>query len=121
MQFLDCEVATYCIGKAMSGGALTLAAGTKGKRYGLPNSKVMIHQPLGGIYGQATDVKIQAEEILKTKDHLNHMLADFCGQPVETVAADTERDKFLSAQEAKDYGLIDEVVSKPPATTDATP
>lgn len=114
MQFLDCDVSTYCIGKAMSGGALTLAAGTKGKRYCLPHAKVMIHQPYGGLYGQASDVKIQAEEIMKTKQELNQMLADFTGQDVEKVATDSERDKFFAAQEAKDYGLVDEVVSKKP-------
>ena len=112
MNFLGCDVATYCIGKAMSGGALTLAAGAKGKRYCLPHAKVMIHQPYGGIYGQTTDVQIQAEEILKTKDELNQMLADFTGKPVEQVAEDSERDKFFSAQEAKDYGLVDEVITQ---------
>ncbi len=118
MNFLDCDVATYCIGKAMSGGALTLAAGTKGKRYCLPNAKVMTHQPFGGIYGQASDVKIQAEEILKTKQQLNEMIAGFTGQTVERVSEDSERDKFFSAQEAKDYGLVDEVVSRPPKMPD---
>jgi len=119
MQFLDCDVSTYCIGKAMSGGALTLAAGTKGKRYCLPHAKVMIHQPYGGLYGQASDVKIQAEEIMKTKQELNQMLADFSGQDVDKVAADSERDCFFAAQEAKDYGLVDEVVSKKPETKDS--
>jgi len=114
MRFISSDVATYCIGKAMSGGALTLAAGTKGKRYALPHSKVMIHQPYGGIYGQTTDVQIQAEEILKTKDELNQMLADMTGQRIERVAEDSERDKFFSAQEAKDYGLVDEVIAKGP-------
>ncbi|MEM7682589.1 MAG: ATP-dependent Clp protease proteolytic subunit [Planctomycetota bacterium] len=114
MQFISSEVATYCIGKAMSGGALTLAAGQPGKRYCLPHAKVMIHQPYGGIYGQTTDVQIQAEEILKTKDELNEMLAKFTGKPVEQVAEDSERDKFFSAQEAKDYGLVDEVVTAAP-------
>lgn len=113
MNFLSCDVATYCIGKAMSGGALTLAAGTKGKRYCLPHAKVMIHQPSGGIYGQTTDVQIQAEEILKTKDELNEMLAEFTGQTVERVAEDSERDRFFSAKEAQAYGLVDEVIAKP--------
>lgn len=115
MQFISSDVATYCIGKAMSGGALTLAAGTKGKRYCLPHAKVMIHQPYGGIYGQASDVQIQAEEILKTKDELNEMLAGFTGQPVETVARDVERDKFFSGEQAKAYGLVDEVITHTPA------
>ena len=114
MQFISSDVATYCIGKAMSGGALTLAAGTKGKRYALPHSKVMIHQPYGGIYGQTTDVKIQAEEIIKTKDELNQMLADMTGQPIEQIAEDSERDKFFSADEAKAYGLVDEVIRHAP-------
>jgi len=114
MQFISSDVATYCIGKAMSGGALTLAAGAKGKRFCLPHAKVMIHQPYGGIYGQTTDVQIQAEEILKTKDELNKMLADLTGQPVERVAEDSERDKFFSAAEAKAYGLVDEVITKGP-------
>ncbi|MEM1099156.1 MAG: ATP-dependent Clp protease proteolytic subunit, partial [Planctomycetota bacterium] len=112
MNFLPCDVATYCIGKAMSGGALTLAAGKKGKRYCLPHAKVMIHQPYGGIYGQTTDVQIQAEEILKTKDELNQMLADFTGQDVAKVAEDAERDKFFNAEEAKAYGLVDEVITQ---------
>jgi len=114
MNFLNCDIATYCIGKAMSGGAITLAAGTKGKRYILPHAKVMIHQPYGGVYGQTTDVQIQAEEILKTKKDLNEMLASFTGQPVEKVEEDSERDKFFTAQEAKDYGLVDQVIEKQP-------
>ncbi|MEM6393499.1 MAG: ATP-dependent Clp protease proteolytic subunit [Planctomycetota bacterium] len=114
MQFISSPVATYCIGKAMSGGALTLAAGHQGKRYCLPHAKVMIHQPYGGIYGQTTDVQIQAEEIIKTKNELNDMLAKFTGQPVEKVADDSERDKFFNAEEAKAYGLVDEVVTVTP-------
>ena len=117
MHFLSCDVATYCIGKAMSGGALTLAAGTKGKRYCLPHAKVMIHQPSGGLYGQTTDVQIQAEEILKTKDELNEMLAEFTGQPLERVTEDSERDRFFSAKEAQEYGLVDEVIAKPKDAT----
>lgn len=112
MNFLDSEISTLCIGKAMSGGALTLAAGQKGKRYCLPHAKVMIHQPSGGIYGQTTDVQIQAEEILKTKAELNQILADCTGQSVEQVEKDSERDKFFSAQEAKAYGLVDDVIAK---------
>ena len=118
MQFLDCDVQTYCIGKAMSGGAVILAAGAKGKRYCLPHAKVMIHQPYGGIYGQTTDVQIQAEEILKTKQELNQILADHTGQSIEQVEQDSERDKFFSAQEAKDYGLVDDVVESKPKSED---
>lgn len=113
MNFLDCDVATYCIGKAMSGGAITLAAGTKGKRFALPHSKVMIHQPYGGIFGQASDVEIQAEEILKTKAELNQLLSEYTGQPVERIEEDSERDKFFSAKDAKEYGLVDEVLENP--------
>jgi len=113
MDFISSDVNTYCIGKAMSGGALTLAAGTKGKRYCLPHAKVMIHQPYGGIYGQASDVAIQAEEILKTKNELNQLLAGYTGQDVEQIEKDAERDKFFGAEEAKDYGLVDEVIMKP--------
>jgi ATP-dependent Clp protease protease subunit len=117
MQFLDCDVQTYCIGKAMSGGAVVLAAGTKGKRFSLPHAKVMIHQPYGGVFGQTTDVQIQAEEILKTKRQLNEILAHHTGQKVERIEEDSERDKFFSADEAKAYGLVDEVISKTkPAT-----
>ncbi len=114
MNFIASPVATYCIGKAMSGGALTLAAGEKGKRFCLPHAKVMVHQPYGGIYGQTTDVQIQAEEILKTKDELNQMLANFTGKSVEQIAEDSERDKFFNAQEAKAYGLVDEVIEGSP-------
>jgi ATP-dependent Clp protease protease subunit len=113
MDFISSDVNTYCIGKAMSGGALTLAAGTKGKRFCLPHAKVMIHQPYGGIYGQTTDVQIQAEEILKTKKELNELLAGYTGQDVSQIEEDSERDKFFNAQQAKDYGLVDEVIEKP--------
>lgn len=119
MNFLGCDIATYCIGKAMSGGAIVLAAGTKGKRYALPHAKVMVHQPYGGVYGQTTDVEIQAEEILKTKKQLNEMLAEFTGQPLEQVEKDSERDKFFSAQEAKDYGIVDQVIEKQPEKDEA--
>lgn len=115
MRHIGSDVATYCLGKAMSGGALTLAAGTKGKRYCLPHAKVMIHQPYGGVYGQTTDVQIQAEAILKTRDELNELLAGYTGQTPEQIAKDVERDKFFSAQEAADYGLVDEVLTPPPA------
>jgi len=115
MNHITSEVSTYCIGKAMSGGALTLAAGQKGKRYCLPHAKVMIHQPYGGLYGQASDVEIQAEEILKTKDQLNKMLAGFTGQDLERIEKDSERDRFFSAAEAAEYGLVDEMLSPPKA------
>jgi ATP-dependent Clp protease protease subunit len=111
MQYVTCDVATYCIGQAASMGAVLLAAGTKGKRYALPNARIMIHQPLGGAQGQATDISIQAQEILRTKRRLNEILAHHTGQTVDKVEKDTDRDHFLSAEDAKAYGLIDEVVS----------
>ena len=111
MQFISSKVATYCIGRAYSGGAVLLAAGEKGRRYILPNAKVMIHQPYGGVTGQTTDVQIQAEQIIAAKRTLNEILASCTGQPVEQVAKDGERDKFFTAQQAKDYGLVDEVFS----------
>jgi ATP-dependent Clp protease protease subunit len=110
VQFLTCDVNTYCIGQAASMGAVLLAAGTKGKRYALPNARIMIHQPWGGVQGQATDISIQAKEILRLKDRLNEILAHHSGQSVEAVARDTDRDRFLSADEARAYGLVDEVV-----------
>jgi ATP-dependent Clp protease protease subunit len=112
MKFLNCDVATYCIGKAMSGGAIILASGSKGKRFMLPHAKVMIHQPYGGVYGQTTDIQIQAEEILKSKRQINELLARHTGQPVEKIENDSERDRYFSAQEAKAYGLVDEVLDK---------
>ena len=111
MRFLTCDVATYCIGRAESGGAIVFAAGTKGKRFILPNAKVMIHQPFGGVYGQAADIEIQAEEILKTKQNLIDILAKHTGQTVERVQEDSERDKFFDAREAVEYGLCDEVLN----------
>lgn len=116
MNFLSCDVATYCIGQAASMGAVLLAAGTKGKRYALPNARIMIHQPLGGAEGQCTDIQIQAAEIQRMKQTLNEILANASGQPLETVFRDTERDNFMSAEQAKDYGLVDFVVTKPEAT-----
>jgi len=112
MQFLKCPITTYCVGQAASMGAVLLAAGTKGKRFALPNSRIMIHQPLGGAQGQATDIEIQTNEILRMKKNLNEILAHHTGQPVETLEKDTDRDFFLSAEEAVKYGLVDEVVSK---------
>jgi ATP-dependent Clp protease protease subunit len=110
MQFLTCDVNTYCIGQAASMGAVLLAAGTKKKRYALPNARIMIHQPWGGVQGQATDISIQAKEILRLKDRINEILALHCGQTVDNLAKDTDRDRFMSADEAKAYGLVDEVV-----------
>ncbi|HTV47259.1 MAG TPA: ATP-dependent Clp protease proteolytic subunit [Phycisphaerae bacterium] len=112
MKFLSCDVATFCVGQAMSGGAIVLAAGTKGKRYALPHAKVMIHQPFGGIYGQTADIAIQAEEILKTKETLTDLLSHLTGQPREKIAEDQERDKYFSAHDAKAYGLVDEVLEE---------
>lgn len=110
MQFVKCDVATYCVGQAASMGAVLLCAGTKGKRYALPNSRVMIHQPWGGIQGAAEDISRQAKEILKMRDKINEILAHHTGQSLERIQKDTDRDYFMSAQESKDYGLIDEVV-----------
>ena len=112
MQFIKPDVSTICVGQAASMGALLLAGGAKGKRYALPHSRIMIHQPLGGFQGQATDVDIHAREILKTRERLNRILAERTGQPLEKVQHDTDRDYFLTAEEAKDYGLVDQVLSK---------
>ncbi len=112
MQFLKCEISTMCMGQAASMGAFLLAAGAPGKRYALPNSRIMIHQPSGGTQGQATDIEIQAKEILMLRERLNQILARHTGRPVEEIARDTERDRFLSAAEAKTYGIIDEVLEK---------
>ena len=110
MQYIKCDVSTICMGMAASMGAFLLAAGTKGKRYALPNSDIMIHQPSGGAKGQATDINIHAQHILKTKEKLNRILSEKTGQSNETVAADTERDNFMSAEEALKYGLVDKVL-----------
>jgi len=110
MKFLSCPVATYCIGRAESGGAVAFMAGTKGKRYILPHAKVMIHQPFGGVYGQSSDIQIQAEEILKTKDTLNGIMAECTGQTKERIAEDSERDRFFDAKAAVAYGICDEVI-----------
>jgi ATP-dependent Clp protease protease subunit len=114
MNFIKPDVSTLCTGMAASMGAFLLSAGTKGKRFSLPNSKVMIHQPLGGTQGQATEIEIHAREILKTREQLNKILAERTGQPLEKIARDTERDYYLSADEAKDYGLVDQVIAKRP-------
>ncbi|MGA1235337.1 MAG: ATP-dependent Clp endopeptidase proteolytic subunit ClpP [Limisphaerales bacterium] len=111
MQFMTCPVNTYCIGQAASMGAVLLSAGTNGKRFALPNARIMIHQPWGGVQGQASDISIQAKEILRLKDRLNEILANHCGRGIEDIARDTDRDRFMSAEEAKEYGLVDEVVT----------
>ncbi|MBR1873999.1 MAG: ATP-dependent Clp endopeptidase proteolytic subunit ClpP [Eubacterium sp.] len=111
MNYVKCDVSTICIGMAASMGAFLLSSGAKGKRFALPNAEVMIHQPSGGARGQATEIKIVAENILKTKERLNRMLAANTGQPVEKIAEDTERDNFMDAKEALDYGLIDEIIT----------
>ncbi len=110
MRFVGSPIATFCIGRAQSGAAIILAAGTKGKRFALPHAKVMLHQVWGGVSGQAADIKIQAEEILKAKTMINEILARHTGQPVEKIAAETERDRYMTAEEAQQYGLIDEVL-----------
>jgi ATP-dependent Clp protease, protease subunit len=112
MQFIECPIATYCIGLAASGAAVLLAGGTKSRRYALPHSKIMIHQPYGQVGGQVSDIEIQAEEIVKSKQVINEILARHTGQPIERVSKDTERDRYLSAAQAKEYGLVDEVVGR---------
>jgi ATP-dependent Clp protease protease subunit len=112
MEFIKCDVSTICVGMAASMGALLLAAGTKGKRYALPNSEIMIHQPLGGARGQATDIKIHADHIIKTREKLNRILSEKTGQPLSKIEKDTDRDNFMTAQEALEYGLIDKVMTK---------
>lgn len=110
MQYIKPDIATYCIGQATSMGALLLSAGTRGKRFALPHSRIMIHQPIGGFHGQATDVEIHAKEILRMKDMLNEILSKHTGQPIEKIRLDTERDFFMSGEEAKAYGIVDEVI-----------
>ena len=112
MQYIKCDVSTICLGMAASMGAFLLAGGTKGKRFALPNAEIMIHQPSGGAKGQATEIQIAAENILKTKARLNRILSENTGKPIEVVAADTERDNYMTAQEAMEYGLIDAVITK---------
>ena len=112
MNYIKCDVSTICIGMAASMGAFLLSAGTKGKRIALPNSEIMIHQPLGGAKGQATDIKIQADLILRTRDNLNRILAENTGKSIEEIAKDTERDNFMTAQQALEYGLIDKIFAK---------
>lgn len=112
MKFIKCDVSTICVGMAASMGAFLLSAGTKGKRIALPNSEIMIHQPLGGAKGQASDIKIQAELILRTRDNLNRILAENTGRSIEEIARDTERDNFMTAKQALEYGLIDKIIEK---------
>src|ERR1700730_5021686 len=112
MQYMDCPISTYCMGMAASGAAIILAAGTKEKRFALPNSKVMIHQPWGQVGGQITDIEIQAGEIMKERRRLNEILAHHTGQPIDRMEIETERDRFFTAQEAKEFGLVDEVIQK---------
>lgn len=112
MQYIKPDVCTICVGMAASMGAFLLAAGAKGKRYALPNAEIMIHQPLGGAQGQASDIKIQADHIIRTRDKLNRILSERTGQPLETISKDTDRDNYMSAEEAVAYGLIDKVVEK---------
>jgi len=117
-QYLECDVATYCVGLAASGGAILVAGGTQGKRYALKHSKMMIHQPYGQVGGQVSDIEIQADDILQTRDTLNEVLANHTGQPIDVIARDTDRDRFLTSEEARAYGLGDEVLGKPPSTSD---
>ena len=112
MQYIKCDVSTVCIGMAASMGSFLLSGGAKGKRFALPNAEIMIHQPSGGARGQATEIQIAAEHILRTRKRLNEILAANTGQPIEVIQVDTERDNFMSAQEAKEYGLVDEVIAK---------
>jgi ATP-dependent Clp protease protease subunit len=112
MQILSCPVATYCVGLAASGGAVLLAGGTKGKRFALPHAKVMIHQPYGQVGGQVSDIQIQADEILKTRDTLNQIIATHTAKPIEQIAKDTDRDFYMSAEQAKEYGIVDEILTK---------
>ena len=114
MQMCTCPVATYCVGLAASGGAVLLAGGTTGKRYALPNAKIMIHQPYGQVGGQVSDIEIQADEILKTREVLNQILAQHTTQPLDRIAKDTNRDYYMSAAEAKTYGIVDDILTRPP-------
>src|ERR1700756_2223816 len=112
MQFLECPVSTYCLGMAASGGAILLAGGTKGRRFALPHSKIMVHQPWGQVGGQVSDIEIQANEIMKDRHRLNEILAKHTGQPIDRIEKETERDRYFSAQEAKEFGLVDDVLMK---------
>jgi ATP-dependent Clp protease, protease subunit len=118
MQILSCPVATYCVGQAASGAAVLLAGGAKSKRFALPNSRIMLHQPYGGVSGQISDIEIQCTEILRNREMLNEILAFHTGKSVDQIAKDTDRDFFMSATQAKEYGLVDDILSKPPASGD---
>ena len=118
MQILSCPVATYCVGLAASGGAVLLAGGSKGKRFALPHAKIMIHQPYGEVGGQVSDIEIQADEIIKTRETLNRVLAEHTGQSIERIAKDTDRDFYMHAMQAKEYGLVDEILTKSIMTTE---
>jgi ATP-dependent Clp protease protease subunit len=118
MQMLSCSVATYCVGEACSGAAVLLVGGSNGKRYCLPNSRVMMHQPMGGVGGQVSDIEIQAAEMFRYRDVLNDIISKHSGQSVEKISSDTDRDFFLSAEEAKEYGLVDDILTKPPTDDD---
>jgi len=118
MQILSCPVATYCVGQAASGAAVLLAGGTKGKRFALPHARVMMHQPYGGVGGQVSDIEIQAAEILRARETLNEILSRHTGQLLEKIAKDTDRDFFLSAEQAKTYGVVDEITKKPDISED---
>ncbi|MEP1644188.1 ClpP family protease, partial [Rhodopirellula bahusiensis] len=118
MQMLSCPVATYCVGEACSGAAVLLIGGAKGKRFCLPNSRVMMHQPLGGVSGQVSDIEIQAAEMFRYRDKLNQIISSHCGKSVEQIAKDTDRDFFLDAQQAKEYGLVDDLLMGTPASED---
>lgn len=120
MQVLSCPIATYCVGQAASGAAVLLCGGTKGKRFALPNARVMMHQPFGGVSGQISDIEIQTNEILRYRDVLNQIIAKHTGQPIEKIAKDTDRDFFLSADEAKQYGVVDGTLSRPPIEEEDT-
>jgi ATP-dependent Clp protease protease subunit len=113
MQFLECDVATYCVGLAASGGAILVAGGSSKKRFCLPHSKMMIHQPYGEVGGQVSDIEIQAKDILRTREQLNEILAKHTGQPIEIISKDTDRDRFLTARESVEYGLVDEILVRP--------
>ena len=118
MQILSCQVATYCVGLAASGGAVLLAGGAKSKRFALPHAKVMIHQPYGQVGGQVSDIEIQAEEILQTRQALNAILAEHTGQPIDRIAKDTDRDFYMTAEQAKKYGIVDDILTKQKAEVD---
>jgi ATP-dependent Clp protease protease subunit len=118
MQILSCPVATYCVGQAASGAAVLLAGGAKTKRFALPNSRIMLHQPYGGVSGQISDIDIQCNEILRNREMLNEIISAHTGQSIERIAKDTDRDFFMSASQAKEYGLVDDILTKPPASGD---